>query len=53
MADIGEQMITAVRSGNVDTLKTLIMDGGDVNYVDEDFHVSTLSYDVIYHKLKL
>ena len=51
MADIGEQMITAVRSGNVDTLKTLIMDGGDVNYVDKN--VSTLSYDVIYHKLKL
>ena len=47
MAGIGDQMIMAAQSGDVDKLRTLIMDGGDVNYAD--IIVSTLSYDVIYH----
>ena len=56
MADLEEQMADAAERGDVKALRQLVMDGGDVNYADQDSYVSlvsTLSYDVIYHKLKL
>ena len=51
MADLGKQMMDAAWRGDVKAVRQLVMDGGDVNYAGT--LVSTLSYDVICHKLQL